>query len=80
MTSVTANLRWSHALLNLLLEELYVDEEIATFLGDVDHLPTDRFPQAVAVALALRHSWRKDDFDRLATRLHSIANRSSRCR
>ena len=46
-----------------------MDEEIATFVGAVDRLPPDRVPQAVAMAIALRHSWREDDLRRVTTRL-----------
>jgi hypothetical protein len=53
----------------LLLQELWVDEDIVPFLGCPRDLPLDRFPQAVALAIALRHSWRDDDLARIAGRL-----------
>ncbi len=80
ITSCAAHVGWSHALLKLLLEELCVDDEIDTLLGNIDRLAIDQFPQAIAVALALRHSWRADDFLRFARRLQTIAARSSRGR
>ena len=44
-----------------LLEELYVDDSIADLLGEFSSIPARRYPQLIAVALALRHSWRPDD-------------------
>ena len=73
----TATARWSSRLLCVLLEELYVDEEITDFVGDPRRLPVARYPQALIVALALRHSWRPDDFQRLLKRLGiRLASRS----
>jgi hypothetical protein len=65
----TAGLRWSEQLLAVLIDELYVDEDFVALLGEPEMLPVRRYPQALAVALALRHSWRPDDFARLVKRL-----------
>jgi ParB/RepB/Spo0J family partition protein len=65
----TAKLPWSRTLLQLLLNDLNADESFSELLGRPDRLPTKRYPQAIAVALALRHSWRLEDFARLAKRL-----------
>jgi hypothetical protein len=52
-----------------LLEDLHVEDEVIELIGNLDRLPVHRYPQAVAVALALRHSWRPDDFEELVDRL-----------
>ena len=66
----TKGLRWSASLLELLIEELYIDESIEALLGDQPHaLPTHRYPEAIAVALILRHSWRADDLACIVERL-----------
>ncbi len=70
--------KWSSAMLQALVEELYVDEEFARLLGNPRRLPVGRYPQAVAVALALRHSWRPDDFQRTIERLLPAAPRTCR--
>jgi hypothetical protein len=65
----TTTLRWSADLLELLLQELYVDEEIVQLVGDLQKLPAGRYPQVIALALALRHSWRPDDLAGIVRRL-----------
>lgn len=62
-------LRWSPTLVELLLEELYVTDELSALLAPVGDLSPGRYPQLVAVALALRHSWRPDDLREIAKRL-----------
>ena len=62
-------LRWSAALLRLLLEELWVDEEFRQIVDRPTRIPIVEYPRAVAIALALRHSWRRDDLKRTAKRL-----------
>jgi len=62
-------LRWSSPLLRLLLEEMWVGEEFETLLGPPRALDWSRYPQAIAVAIILRHSWRRDDLRRTARRL-----------
>ena len=57
-------------MLELLIEELYIDESIEALLGEHPHaLPTRRYPEAIAVALILRHSWRADDLVCIVERL-----------
>ena len=69
----TDSLRWSPLLLEVLMQELYVDDEIAQILGTAPRrLPRREYAQAVAVALVLRHSWRPDDFDYILERLGLI--------
>jgi len=65
-------LRWTPQLLQLLLEELYVEEEIASLLGSINTDDEHTIPQIVAVAIALRHSWRMDDFYRIVRRLNIV--------
>ena len=66
----TKGLRWSASLLELLIEELYIDESIEALLGEHPHaLPTRRYPEAIAIALILRHSWRADDLACIVERL-----------
>jgi hypothetical protein len=56
--------------LELLIEELYIDESIDDLLGaHPRNLPTRRYPEAIAVALILRHSWRADDLACIVERL-----------
>jgi hypothetical protein len=57
-------------LLELLIEELYIDESIDDLLGEHPaNLPARRYPEAIAVALILRHSWRADDLAWIVERL-----------
>jgi hypothetical protein len=68
--SATEGLRWSPALIEVLLEELYVDEAVQELLGKpTNELRGRDYPQAVAVALILRHSWRADDLASILERL-----------
>lgn len=65
----TVAISWSPKLFRLLLEELYPDDSFQELLGDAADLSVQQYPQAVAVALALRHSWRPDDLARVARQL-----------
>jgi hypothetical protein len=65
----TRTLSWSRAIITLLLDEFQTDDLFVELVGRVDRLATRRYPQAVAVALAIRHSWNRDDLTRLAKRL-----------
>jgi hypothetical protein len=66
-------LTWSPALLALLLDELYVEDIFSDVVGDPDTIPAQGYAHAVAVAIALRHSWRPDDLEAVARRLGDIA-------
>jgi hypothetical protein len=66
----TAKLTWSRALLKLLVEELYPDDLFTELIGNLDRVPRRQWPHVVAIAVALRHSWRRDGLARIATRLH----------
>jgi hypothetical protein len=54
----------------VLLEEVYVDDGLEKLLGKAPSaLQVRQYPQAVAVALILRHSWRADDLACILARL-----------
>ena len=65
----TTNLRWSRALLKLVVGELFPDDLFKELVANIDRVPRRRWPQVLAIALALRHSWRRDGLDRVARRL-----------
>lgn len=68
--AATVDTAWSPVLLQFLVEELYVGEELERLLGStVRDIPQHRYPQVVALALMLRHSWRPDDLDYVVRRL-----------
>lgn len=64
------HLGWSRALLKLVVEELYPDDLFAELVGALDRVPPKLWPQVLAIAVALRHSWRRDGLARIARRLH----------
>ena len=75
--AATTSLRWSPALMEVLLEELYADDGIEELLGTPpDQLRVRQYPKAVAVALILRHSWRADDLACILARL-GVTNEAS---
>jgi hypothetical protein len=65
----TRHLSWSRALVSLLLAELQPDDLFTEIVGAANRITPSRFPQAVAIALLLRHSWRQVDLTRIARRL-----------
>lgn len=65
----TRNLPWSPDLINVLVDELNVTDEFTAFVGEPQKLPRRRYPQMIAFAMALRHSWRADDLACLLRRL-----------
>lgn len=68
-------LSWTPALLALLLDELYVDDLFTEVVGDPDAIPPHRYAHAVAVAIALRHSWQPNDLEAIADRLGVLRKR-----
>lgn len=61
-------LRWTPGLVQLVLEELHVVDEIAAVaLGE--RLDSRQAAPTIAAAVALRHTWRADDFRRITRRL-----------
>ena len=70
IASRTTTLTWTRALLRLLLDELQSEDDFFfDIVGPLDRIPPKRFPQAVAIALALRHSWLQSDLTHIAHRL-----------
>jgi len=68
----TSGLSWTKDLFALLLDELHVDDLFSELVGPPDRLPVNRYPKAVAVAIALRHSWQPDDLGQIAQQLGVI--------
>src|SRR3954449_7948891 len=66
----TATLPWSRALLKLVVRELYPDDLFAELIGNLDRVPRRRWPQVVALAVALRHSWRQQGLAQIVRSLH----------
>jgi hypothetical protein len=66
----TTKLQWSRALLKLVVRELYPDDLFAELIGNLDRVPRRRWPQVVALAVALRHSWRQDGLAQIVKSLH----------
>ena len=62
-------LSWSRALVKAAIEELYPDELFGEIVGDLDRVPPRLWPRAMAVAVALRRSWRRDGLVHIATKL-----------
>ncbi len=65
----TAKLAWSSMLLRLLLEDIRPDDVFVELLGKPERISAKRYPQALAVALALRHSWQREEFLTFSKRL-----------
>jgi len=66
----TDSLSWSPTLLELLLDELYAYEGLEELLGNrVRRFQKREYPQAIAMALLLRHSWLADDLAWMLERL-----------
>jgi hypothetical protein len=64
-----AKLTWSRALVKLVVDELYPDDLFTELVGNLDRVPPRRWPRVLAIAVALRHSWRRDGLARVACRL-----------
>jgi hypothetical protein len=62
-------LTWSRALLKLIVEELYPDDLFDELVGKLDRVPSRQWPRVLAIAVALRHSWKRDGLARVAKRL-----------
>ena len=65
----TAKLTWSRALLKLVVAELFPDDLFTELVGNLDRVPRQQWPHVIAIAVALRHSWRRDGLTRIARRL-----------
>ena len=66
----TTKLQWSRALLKLVVHELYPDDLFSELIGNLDRIPRRRWPQVIALAVALRQSWREDGLVRIVRSLH----------
>jgi hypothetical protein len=61
----TRNLGWSRELIDLLLDELHVSDEFDDLIGLLPPTAQANYPQLVAIALVLRHSWFPEDLARI---------------
>jgi hypothetical protein len=75
----TAKLPWSRALLKLVVAELFPDDLFTELVGSLDRVPRRQWPHVIAIAVALRHSWRRDGLTRIAKglRISLTAKRSN---
>src|SRR5712691_5929969 len=62
----TAKLTWSRALVKLVVAELFPDDLFTELVGNLDRVPRRQWPHVIAIAVALRHSWRRDGLTRIA--------------
>lgn len=66
----TNGLRFSAELFDALMDELFIgDEDFTALMGRPEQVVATKYPQAIAVALALRHSWNDVDYRDLIRRL-----------
>lgn len=68
-SSRAQTLTWSRALVKLIVAELFPDDLFTELVGPLDRVPPRQWPHVLAVAVALRHSWRRDGLAHLARRL-----------
>jgi hypothetical protein len=69
MAAFTRHLAWSRVLVSVRLDERQPDDLFTKIVGPPNRLTPSPCPQAVAIALLRRHSWRQIDLTRLAGRL-----------
>ena len=62
-------LTWSRALLKLVVAELFPDDLFTELVGNLDRVPSRLWPHVIAIAVALRHSWRRDGLSRVTKQL-----------
>ena len=65
-------LDWSPALFATLLEELGENDRLESLLGPRKDLNVVAYPQAIALALILRHSWQPHHLRRILESLELI--------
>jgi hypothetical protein len=65
-TARTTKLTWSRALLKLVVAELFPDDLFTELVGNLNRVPRRQWPHVIAIAVALRHSWRRDGLTRIA--------------
>src|SRR5258706_13643226 len=66
LSARTTKLTWSRALLKLVVAELFPDDLFTELVGNLDRVPRRLWPHVIAIAVALRHSWRRDGLSRIA--------------
>ena len=71
-TTATIGFDWSQALFATLLEELGENDSVESLLGPIKDLDVVAHPQAVALALILRHSWQPHHLRRILESLELI--------
>jgi hypothetical protein len=69
LANSTRGLSWTPRLWRALLDELHVSDAFQALVPRSRSLSPSLYPQAVAIALAERHSWAPADLRRLARRL-----------
>ena len=62
-------LTWSRARVKLIVEELFPDDLFTELVVHLDRVPSRQWPHVLAIAVALRHSWRRDGLANVARRL-----------
>jgi len=72
----TRHLRWSRQLVDLLLEELHISDDFDRLIGPTAGLRSSRYPQLLAIALVLRHSWCPQELARIVRKLRLPARLS----
>ena len=55
------DLPWSSRLITLLLSELHAGDEFYDLVDSAEQPATQKYPQLIAIALLLRHSWFPED-------------------
>ena len=72
-TTATIGFNWSPALFATLLEELGENDGVESLLGPIPNdLDPRAYPQAIALALILRHSWQPHHLRRILESLELI--------
>lgn len=67
--SRASRIRWTRALVTLVVEELFPDDLFDELVGSLNRVPPSQWPRVLAIAVALRHSWRRDGLTRIARKL-----------
>jgi hypothetical protein len=78
LIDTTHDLSWSRRLINLLLDELHISDDFDRLIGPTARRPAADFPQLLAIAVLLRHSWCPRDLARTARRLGLSSSLPSR--
>ena len=78
LIDTTHGLPWSRRLINLLLDELHISDDFDRLIGPTARRPAADFPQLLAIAVLVRHSWCPRDLARTAGRLGLSSSLTSR--